>query len=66
MPWSSNKFQEILNILCEGFKTRSNFRGLKLHLNKRYAIQNLPIEKIYIHVYVYNLKIMIFIIQTKF
>ena len=42
MPWSSNKFQEILNILCEGFKTRSNFRGLKLHLNKRYAIQNLP------------------------
>ena len=25
----------------EGFKTRSNFRGLKLWLNKRYTIQNL-------------------------
>ena len=27
---------------CEGFKKRSNFRGLKLWLNKRCAVQNLP------------------------
>ena len=27
---------------CEGFKKRSNFRGVKPWVNKRYAIQNLP------------------------
>ena len=45
-------------------KKRSSFRGLKLKLNKRYAIENFP--RNVIHEYVYNLKIMKFIIQTKF
>ena len=42
----------------------SDVRGLKLWLNKTNAIQ--IYQEIYIHVYVYNLKIMKLIIQTKF
>lgn len=46
----------------EGFRTRSNFGGLKLWFNKRYALQNIPRDILHTYMYMFIIK---FIFQTK-